>query len=302
MAPIFPSPAPRAAFVAASIPAAAGIGLRFPHHGLVTAERPAAAWFEVHPENYMTDSPAAEALEVLRRDYPMSLHAVGLSLGSAEGVDLRHLGRLADLAARLEPGLVSDHLSWSAAGGLHLPDLLPLPYTEEALAAVQANVDRAQDVLKRPLLIENPSTYLNFVASSLGEAAFLGELVGRTGCGVLLDVNNVYVSARNRAADPRAELLAYLDAIPHDAIGEIHLAGHAVKQLGDGVELRIDDHGSAVCADVWALYEAVIDCLGPCPTLIEWDTDIPAFAVLQAEAAEAQAILESACRETRRAG
>jgi uncharacterized protein (UPF0276 family) len=275
--------------------ASAGIGLRLPHHAVVRAEAPRAAWLEAHPENYMTPA-MAEELEAIADLYPLSLHAVGMSLGSACGLDGEHLARLKALERRVRPALMSDHLSWSLAatpgGPLALPDLLPLPYTEEALAVVAANVGRAQDILGRQLLVENPSTYMQFSASSLGEAPFLGALVRATGCGVLLDVNNIHVSAMNQGADPAAALAGYLVHIPRDAIGEIHLAGHAVRELGGGRRLRIDDHGSRVSPEVWALYETAIRALGPRPTLIEWDTDLPAFAVLQDEAALAQAVLD----------
>lgn len=268
----------------APIPARAGIGLRFPHHDRVLAETPAAAWLEVHPENYLV-GPARDVLTAVRRDYPLSLHATGLSLGSAAGLDGAHLAALAELARRVEPGLISDHLSWSAAAGVHLPDLLPLPYTDDALGVVVRNLDQAQTALKRPLLVENPSTYLRFAQSVLGEAEFLGEVVRRSGCGVLLDVNNVFVSASNLGEDPTARLAQLLDAVPAEAVGEIHLAGHAVKRLDDGVVLRIDDHGSAVSPEVWALFETAVAALGPRPSLIEWDTDVPALEVLLAEAA-----------------
>jgi uncharacterized protein (UPF0276 family) len=282
------------------VPAKAGIGLRLPHHRQIAAERPAVAWFEAHPENHMTPGQADELAAIADR-YPVSLHAVGMSLGSARGLDGEHLLRLKALERRIRPGLMSDHLSWSTASGpagpLGLPDLLPLPYTEEALKVVIANVARAQAVLDRRLLIENPSTYLQFAASSLGEAEFLGALVRATGCGVLLDLNNIYVSAMNQGADPAQALTRYLDVIPAEAIGEIHLAGHAVRDLPGGRRLRIDDHGSQVSAAVWALFETAIARLGPCPTLIEWDTDIPALPVLQAEAAIAQRILDGASAE-----
>ena len=283
--------APAAARRAGPIPARAGIGLRFPHHDLVVAERPHAGWFEVHPENYLDAGHAVQALETIRRDYPVSLHATGLSLGSAEGLDTDHLAAVAALERRIEPGLVSDHLSWSAAAGLHLPDLLPLPYTEEALAVFARNLDQAQTAFRRRVLIENPSTYLRFAASEMSEGEFLGELVRRTGCGVLLDVNNVFVSASNLGVDPQGQLEDMLDAIPAEAIGEIHLAGHAVRTLEGGAVLRIDNHGTTVSAEVWDLFEQVVGRLGPRPALIEWDTDIPAFGALQAEAAIADAIL-----------
>jgi uncharacterized protein (UPF0276 family) len=279
------------------IPAQAGVGLRLPHHAFVQAKRPAAAWLEAHPENYMTPA-LADDLAGFAERYPISLHAVGLSLGSACGPDQEHLGRLRALERRVRPGLMSDHLSWSVAttgaGPLALPDLLPLPYTEEALAVVIANVDHAQGVLDRRLLIENPSTYLQFTASCMSEAAFLAALARATGCGVLLDVNNIHVSAMNQGADSAAALSDYLEVIPHGAIGEIHLAGHAVRVLPGGGRMHIDDHGSPVAPTVWALYEAAIRALGPRPTLIEWDTAIPPFGVLQSEAATAQAKLDAA--------
>jgi uncharacterized protein (UPF0276 family) len=278
------------------IPAEAGIGLRLPHHAFVRDNCPQAAWLEVHPENYLTPG-LADGLAAFADRYPISLHAVGISLGSACGLDAEHLRRLRDLERRIRPGLMSDHLSWSLAatgsGPLALPDLLPLPYTEEALAVVTANVDHAQRVMDRRLLIENPSTYLQFAASVLSEAEFLGALARATGCGVLLDLNNIHVGAMNQGADPVRALKAYLDLVPHAAIGEIHLAGHAVRDLPGGRRLRIDDHGAKVCPEVWSLYETAIRALGPRPTLIEWDTAIPAFAVLQGEAAIAQGLLDA---------
>ena len=280
---------------ASPIPARAGIGLRLPHHGLVRDDDPDTAWFEVHPENYMTAA-LGDELQAFAERYPISLHAVGLSLGSAHGLDREHLDRLAALERRIRPGLVSDHLSWSLAqtkaGPLCLPDRLPLPYTEEALAVVAANVGRAQARLGRSILVENPSTYLRLADSVLSEAQFLGALVRATGCGVLLDVNNIYVSARNHGEAPAAALDGYLAEIPAQAIGELHLAGHAIRALEGGRELRLDDHGSPVCAEVWALCQDALARLGPRPVLIEWDTALPSFAVLQGEAARAQALLD----------
>jgi uncharacterized protein (UPF0276 family) len=255
-------------------------------------ERHAADWLEVHPENYMSAGPAARELDIIRRDHALSLHAVGLSLGSADGVSREHLARLSEMIARYAPGLVSDHLSWSSIEGVHFPDLLPLPYTEEALEVVTRNLDQAQTALRRTLLVENPSTYFEVSLSSMSEAEFLGELSRRSGCSVLLDLNNIYVSARNHGVDPRARLQAYLKAIPAEAIEEIHLAGHAVHRLGNGRDLRIDDHGSRVSDGVWWLYQTTIATIGARPTLIEWDSDLPAFDVLQAEAAKAQAVLD----------
>lgn len=184
------------------IPAKAGIGLRFSHHGHVLRRRPDTAWFEVHPENYLDQGVAADDLEAVRRDYSLSLHATGLSLGSADGVHMGHLAAIAALQRRIQPGLISDHLSWSASGGVHLPDLLPLPYTEEALAVVARNVDQVQDALGRPILLENPSTYLHFAESALTEAEFLGALMRSTGCGLLLDVNNIVVTGGNLGSAP----------------------------------------------------------------------------------------------------
>ena len=275
------------------VPARAGIGLRLPHHALVLEERPAAAWFEVHPENYMADDDALAQLEQVREHYPLSLHAVGLSPGSVDGPSPAHLARLAQLVRRLGPGLVSDHLSWSQAGGRHLPDLLPLPYTEEALAVVCRNVARIQDTLGRTMLVENPSTYLEWSHSAIPEAQFLAEVAHRTGCGVLLDINNVYVSARNQGRAPVAALDAWIAALRLDQVGELHLAGHALTHTPSGEELRIDDHGSPVCDDVWALYQRALDCFGAVPTLIEWDTRLPSFATLQQEAACAQRHLDA---------
>lgn len=275
------------------IPAQAGIGLRMPHHAQLLASRPQARWLEVHPENYMADEQALAALELIREHYPLSLHAVGLSLGSAEGVDRAHIDRLRHLVRRLEPGLVSDHLSWSTTAGHYLPDLLPLPYTDEALSIVCRNVEQVQEGLGRKILVENPSTYLQFSASVIPEAEFLGAVAQRTGCGVLLDVNNVYVSAANQGRNASESLTEWCDALNFSAVGEIHLAGHAVVKTATGADLRIDDHGDHVCAAVWSLYEQALARLGPRPTLIEWDTRVPAFAVLQTEAALAQSRLDA---------
>ncbi len=282
------------------VPAQAGIGLRLPHHALVLAEQPAAAWFEVHPENYMADDDALAQLAGVRERYPLSLHAVGLSPGSVDGPSPAHLARLAQLVRQLGPGLVSDHLSWSHAGGRHLPDLLPLPYTEEALAVTCRNVARIQDALGRTILLENPSTYLEWAHSAIPEPQFLAEVARRTGCGVLLDINNVYVSARNQGQDPGAVLGGFIDALRADQVREMHLAGHALTHTAAGDELRIDDHGSPVCDDVWALYARAVAWLGAVPTLIEWDTRLPSFATLQQEAARAQAVLDRATADQAR--
>jgi uncharacterized protein (UPF0276 family) len=276
--------------VSSPLAARAGVGLRHPHVQHFLDERPHTAFLEVHSENYMSEGgPRRRALFDLAGAYPLSLHGVGLSLGSAEGVDRAHLVRLARLLSDYRPALLSEHLSWSIEGGSYLNDLLPLPYGEEALAVVCRNVDAAQQALGRPLLIENPSSYVAFAVSALSEPEFLGELVRRTGCGLLLDVNNVYVSAQNQGFDAAA----YLEALPLDAVGEIHLAGHTARRFGSEV-LLIDDHGSRVAEPVWALYRRTLALAGPRPTLIEWDTDVPEVGVLLAEARKADLLLSAA--------
>jgi uncharacterized protein len=271
------------------VPARTGIGLRSPHVAEVIATRPALPWLEVHPENYMGGGSLVRALQTIRQDYPLSFHAVGLSVGSWGGVDRRHLGRIKALVDRFEPALVSEHLAWSQAAGIYLNHLLPLPYTEESLAAVCRNLDEVQTVLGRRVLVENPSAYLRFVTSAIPEAQFLAELVRRTGCGLLCDVNNVYVTARNLGLDP----VAYLDALPADAVGEVHVAGHSANET-DGRTVFIDDHGSPVAPAVWALYKHAIRRFSAVPTLVEWDTEIPALEVLLAEARQADTLLRGA--------
>lgn len=270
----------------ACLPVRAGVGLRTPHLTAVMRQRPPVPWFEVHAENYMGGGPAVRVLERIRGDYPLSIHGVGLSLGSADGLDMAHLQRLRDLVQRFAPALVSEHLAWSSTGGAYLNHLLPLPYTEETLTVVARHVDQVQTVLGRRLLVENPSLYLRFAASSIPEAEFLGELVQRTGCGLLCDVNNIYVTCQNFAQDP----LAYLAALPAPAIAEIHLAGHAVNDA-DGRTILIDDHGAAVSPPVWQLYALALARFGGIPTLIEWDSNIPDLAVLLAEAQHAETIM-----------
>jgi uncharacterized protein (UPF0276 family) len=250
-------------------------------------DRPPAAWFEVHPENYMGGGVPIACLEAIRRDYALSLHGVGLSLGSADGLDERHLARLKRLADALQPGLVSEHLAWTAIDGRHFADLLPLPMTEEALAAVCRNVETAQDFLGRSILVENPSTYLCYRHSTIPEWEFIAAIAERTGCGILCDINNIYVSARNHGFDP----LAYLAGLPRERVGEVHLAGHSLRSFDDGRAIRVDDHGSRVQPEVWVLYRTAVARLGPLPTLIEWDTDVPPLAVLLEEAATAERIM-----------
>lgn len=261
------------------IPAAAGIGLRFMHHNAVLTERPAVAWLEAHTENYMGGGRSLAQLEAIRRDYPISLHGVSLSLGSAQGLDAAHLARIRGLAQRIEPGLVSEHLSWSIVDGVYLAELLPLPLTEEALTIVARNVAAAQDALQRPILVENPSSYLQFTHSTIPEWEFIAALASRTGCGILCDVNNIFVSAANHGWDAST----YLAALPAEAVGDIDLAGHAVRSWSGGT-LRIDDHGARVAAEVWALYREALGRFGGVPTLIEWDKDVPALSVIVEEA------------------
>jgi hypothetical protein len=269
--------------------AAIGIGLRAPHVAELLATRPALGWLEVHVENYMGGGTALAQLDAVRRDYPLSLHGVGLSLGTAEGIDDDHLRRLAALVERTQPMLVSEHLSWSVSGGLYLNDLLPLPYTEESLAIVADNVARTQDTLRRCLLVENPSSYLRFRHSTISEPEFLAALVARTGCGILCDVNNIHVTCANLAGDARA----YLDALPAAAIGEIHLAGHATVMRG-GKTLLIDDHGAPVAPTVWRLYRRALERCGMVPSLVEWDKALPPLATLLHEARLAADIARAA--------
>jgi len=274
-------------------PAAAGIGLRAPHVHEVIDTRPPTAWLEVHAENYLGGGPALRSLDQLRPSYPISLHAVGLSLGTADGPNPRHLERLAALIGRVEPVLVSEHLSWSIAGGVYFNHLLPLPYTDESLALLCRNVDQTQIALGRQILIENPSSYLRFRDSPIPEPEFLAELARRTGCGLLCDVNNIYVSAHNLGFDA----MVYVDALPRASVGEIHVAGHA-RNDADGLTILIDDHGSRVSPDVWQLYAHALSRFGPVATLVEWDTDIPTLDTLLAEACVADGLLYGARSRT----
>ena len=269
---------------------AAGVGLRHAHVPDFLAGAQSVGWLEVHAENYLVaGGPRLAQLERLRRDYPVSFHSVALSLGAADGVDRDHLARLRALYDRFQPAMVSDHLAWTGLAGAPVPDLLPLPLTAETLEIVATNVARAQDVLGRRLLVENPSLYLRFVADQMDEGEFLAALVARTGCGLLLDLNNLYVSASNRGQDAAA----LLSRFPAEAIGEIHLAGHARVEV-DGASLLIDDHGSAVPDPVWALYDDAMRRFGPRPTLVEWDTALPPLPLLLAQAARADALREAA--------
>ena len=271
------------------IPVRAGIGLRAQHYKDVLERRPAIGWLEVHSENYFGGGgPPLAYLERIREHYPLSLHGVGLSLGSVDPLNGKHLGRLKALIDRFEPGLVSEHLCWSSVGGIYLNDLVPLPYCEESLAHVVRRVDQTQTILGRQILLENVSSYLQYRDSTMPEWEFLSEVARRAGCGILLDVNNIYVSARNHAFD--AEV--YLHAIPSALVQEIHLAGFTVNRYEEG-EILIDNHGSRVAEEVWELYARAIERLGPVPTLIEWDTDIPPLDVLLGEAGRADRTMET---------
>lgn len=267
------------------LPAMAGIGLRVPHLRQVLENGPPVAWFEVHSENYFVDGgPALATLEAVRQDYPLSLHGVGMSLGGADDPDLDHLRRLRFLVDRIEPAAVSEHLCWSAIGGRWLNDLLPLPYTREALHRVCDHVDRVQEALGTSILVENVSSYLRFLPEEMPEWAFVAEVARRTGCGILLDVNNIHVSACNHGFDAHE----FLAGIPLGPVREIHLAGY---EEVDG--LLIDTHSRPVYPEVWDLYRAALARFGPVPTLIEWDQDIPELAVLIAESDKAQACLDT---------
>lgn len=274
-----PSAAPTA-------PHGAGIGLRGPHFDAFLEGRPDVAWLEVHSENFFgAGGFDRHVLDHVRAEYPMSLHGVGLSIGSADGLREAHLDKLRRLVERTEPALVSEHLCWGAFGDRHFNDLLPMPFTEQALAVVSDRIDQVQTALRRPILIENVSSYVLWRDSTFSEAQFLAALVERAGCGLLLDVNNIYVNARNHGFDA----VSAIDAIPTDCVREIHLAGHLV----DG-DVLIDDHGSTVAPAVWSLYEHALRRFGAVPTLIEWDTDVPLLDILLAEAAKAQMRLEQA--------
>lgn len=281
------SPPPLASGLTAT---ALGIGLRAAHHrdfaDWLAAPSPLPIDFlEVHAENYLhPGSPAQNLLLRLAERVPISVHSIGLSLGSADGVDYLHLERLAALVGDCSPVLVSDHLAWSRVGGRYVNDLLPIPYTSEALGIVCANIDRVQTRLKRPLLLENPSTYLA-LPGDWAEGAFVAEILRRTGCGLLLDVNNIYVSARNQGYNPTDWLADY----PVAATGEIHVAGHDLRETTRG-PVWIDTHAAPVCAEVWALYRTVITQIGPRPTLLEWDDAIPSLEDLIAEAGKARVL------------
>ena len=265
------------------LPAAAGIGLRHAHFREVLAGRPALAFLEVHSENYFGDGGRdLDVLTRLRGDYPLSLHGVGLSIASADGIADAHLAKLKRLADRIEPAAVSEHLCWGGIDGRHWNDLLPVPHTAAALDLVASRVTQVQDALRRPLLVENIVSYVEFASSELSELEFMTLLARRTGCRVLLDINNVYVNAVNHGFDAAHEI----EQIPIELVDEVHLAGHF-----RGADCLIDHHGDRVAPAVWALFESFIRRAGPKPTLIEWDTDLPALEVLLGEARLAEQVL-----------
>jgi hypothetical protein len=284
------APAPRP-----QLPCRAGIGLKSQHYQQILETNPAVGFFEVHAENYLVaGGPYHHYLGLIRERYPLSIHGVGLSIGAQQPLDREHLERLASLLERYQPQAFSEHLAWSSHGAVFLNDLLPLAYDSATLARVCAHVDQVQSRLQRQLLLENPATYVEFASSSMDEAAFIGEVVRRTGCGLLLDVNNAYVSSVNHHWDVQT----YLRALPLHAVGEIHLAGFAEDRDAAGDRLLIDNHGAPVDAAVWRLYSEVLQLIGATPTLLERDNAIPPLEVLVQEAQRAQTLLE-AVRPTR---
>ena len=273
------------------LPPRAGLGLKTEHFREVLGSQPDIGFFEVHAENYMVaGGPFHHYLGLIRAQYPLSLHGVGLSIGAEGPLDIQHLKRLGVLIERYQPQSFSEHLAWSSHGPVFLNDLLPLAYDTPTLSRVCEHIDHVQSTLKRPMLLENPATYLAFERSTYDEADFINEVIRRTGCGLLLDVNNVYVSSINHQRDP----LAYIDALPLHAVGEIHLAGFAEDTDSLGDRLLIDDHGAPIDNAVWNLYQHVLERTGPIATLIERDNQLPAFSVLHAEASQADERLRCA--------
>ena len=269
-------------------PEQAGIGLRLPHLAEVVATHPSVGWFEIHPENFLANPHATELLVDVAREYPISIHTVGVSVGSAHGLDAAHLERFARFVERLNPFLVSGHLAWSTAHGHYLNDLLPLPYDEETLRLVVDQLARVEDRLGRRLLLENPSTYVGFAHSTMTEVEFLNELVSRTGCRLLCDVSNIFVSGHNMGHDP----YAYIDRLPASAVHELHLGGFTQEEdeATPGRSVLIDTHADSIHDSVWPLYAHAVRRLGDTPTLIEWDNDIPTLARLVSEAERADGV------------
>jgi hypothetical protein len=280
-------------FVKSNLPARAGLGFKPAHFREIIAAMQPIGFFEVHAENFMgAGGPPHAQLRALRERYALSLHGVGLSIGSMQPLDRDHLARLKLLCDRYEPASFSEHLAWSSHGGVYFNDLLPLPYTLPTLARVAEHIDTVQTVLGRTMLLENPSSYVRLAESVIPEVDFLAELSKRTGCELLLDINNVFVSSKNHGVDP----LSYLQSFPFDRVKEIHLGGHDEEADDAGMPLLIDSHGSAVADAVWTLYAQVIGRTGALPTLIEWDNDVPDWPTLCAEAIAAQDILADATR------
>ncbi|OAF12432.1 hypothetical protein AYJ54_06280 [Bradyrhizobium centrolobii] len=270
------------------IPARGGVGLKAEHYRTIVEQRPDIGFFEVHAENYMgAGGPPHRYLSAIRERYPLSLHGVGLSIGADRPLDEDHLQRLNQLIGRYAPGLFSEHLAWSSHDSSFLNDLLPVPYTAETLIRVVEHIDQVQNALGRRMLLENPSTYLAFAESTYSEIDFIAEVVRRTGCGLLLDVNNVYVASTNQQWDP----FRYVDAYPLTHVQEIHLAGYTRETDDKGRALLIDTHNRPVDEVVWDLYAHAVRLIGPVPTLIEWDADVPAWSTLKREADRAEAIM-----------
>lgn len=267
----------------------AGVGLRLPHIREVVETRPPARWLEIHPENFLANPHATELLLEARRHYPVSVHTVGISIGSAAGIDRAHLRRVRALIDRLDPCLVSGHLAWSTHQGEFLNDLVPLPYDEETLRLLTEHIDEVQDGLGRAYLVENPASYFGFTCSTMNEVEFLSELAEKTGCRLLCDISNIFVSAHNMGYDP----YEYIDRLPARSVGEMHLGGFTAEpdEALPGREILVDTHAACVAEPVWALYDYAVRQFGTVPTLIEWDNEIPSFATLLAEAVRADQIL-----------
>ena len=287
------SEAPALRFPAYPVAGLAGASFKPEHLPSILADRERRRFFEVHAENYMgAGGPPHRSLEIIRREYPVSLHGVCMSIGGPGALDKAHLERFRRLVERYEPALVSEHLAWSTHETVYFNDLLPLPYNAATLGRVCAHIDEVQEAIRRPILLENPSTYLAFRDSTISETDFIRTIAKRTGCGLLLDVNNVFVSATNHGFSA----IDYLSDFPLSHVGEIHLAGHAEQSDDEGEPLLIDSHDAPVVDDVWELYEFVLSSVGAIPTLIEWDSNLPEWPILKAEATTAQAILDRRAR------
>ena len=276
-----------------AFPNTTGVGLRLAHLSEMVAARPRCGWLEIHPENFLANPHARELLIELSSDYPISFHTVGISVGTASGINEAHLRRIRDLANTVCPVSVSGHLAWSTFRNEYLNDLLPMPYNEETLELVIRNVERVQEVLSRPYLLENPASYVGFRSSTIPETEFLARIAALTGCLLLCDVSNIVVSAHNMGFDPRT----YVDNLPADRIGEIHLGGYTSEEdeATPGAEVLIDTHAAPIAPPAWDLYEYALRRFGLKPTLIEWDNDMPALATLLGESAHSEKILKGLC-------